>query len=144
MENDYAGISEDQVLHQIFIDEQFPVEDVAAKAKEEKKKLAGAKAAIGYDYNEVGIRLPFFCMTSVKSIAASREREFRIFNHFLFTSLIRSALLWGTGLQLIYLIWFVGPICTIPRVTLADADELAVIFLLHIPLPPLFFPVPSS
>ena len=62
VENDYAGISEDQVLHQIFIDEQFPVEDVAAKAKEEKKKLAGAKAAIGYDYNEVGIRLPFLCV----------------------------------------------------------------------------------
>ena len=56
VENDYAGFTEDQVLQQIFIDEQFPVEDTAAKAKEEKQKLASTKAAIGYDYNEVGIR----------------------------------------------------------------------------------------
>ena len=60
MENDYAGFNEEQVLHQIFIDEQFPVDDTASKAKAEKEKLAGSKVAIGYDYNEVGIRFPIF------------------------------------------------------------------------------------
>lgn len=64
VENDYAGFNEDQVLHQIFIDEQFPVEDTANKAKEEKQKLAPNKVAIGYDYNEVGIRFPNFCLVS--------------------------------------------------------------------------------
>ena len=67
VENDYAGFTEDQVLHQIFIDEQFPVEDTAAKAKEEKQKLASSKAAIGYDYNEVGIRFQSWVSHSAAS-----------------------------------------------------------------------------
>ena len=75
MENDYAGFTEDQVLQQIFIDEQFPVDDTANKAKEEKQKLAGSKVAIGYDYNEVGIRFPWLFFERESSYVGRKKAE---------------------------------------------------------------------
>ncbi|XP_041353654.1 CLK4-associating serine/arginine rich protein-like isoform X2 [Gigantopelta aegis] len=50
VENEAAGLTEEQALQQIYIDEQFGPPD--RTAEEEKKKLAGKKAAIGYTYED--------------------------------------------------------------------------------------------
>ncbi|ESO02526.1 hypothetical protein HELRODRAFT_188738, partial [Helobdella robusta] len=55
VQNDCAGVSEDQCLHQIYIDEQFGSIEPSVKTEEEKKKKsAEKKAAIGYVYDDGG------------------------------------------------------------------------------------------
>lgn len=50
VENESAGVSEEQALHQIFIDEMYGA--VNKSGEEEKKKLSDKKAAIGYTYED--------------------------------------------------------------------------------------------
>lgn len=56
VQNECAGVTEDQCLNQIYLDEQFGGQDflnpVAKKAEEDKKKVADKKAAIGYTYTD--------------------------------------------------------------------------------------------
>ncbi|XP_034325064.2 CLK4-associating serine/arginine rich protein [Magallana gigas] len=50
VENECAGVSEEQALHQIYIDEMYGA--VNKGVEEDKKKLAEKKAAIGYTYED--------------------------------------------------------------------------------------------
>ncbi|XP_030073798.1 CLK4-associating serine/arginine rich protein [Microcaecilia unicolor] len=50
VQNDFAGISEDQCLYQIYIDELYG--GLQKPTEEEKKKLAEKKASIGYTYED--------------------------------------------------------------------------------------------
>ncbi|XP_061172949.1 CLK4-associating serine/arginine rich protein-like [Saccostrea echinata] len=50
VENESAGVSEEQALHQIYIDEMYGA--VNKGPEDEKKKLAERKAAIGYTYED--------------------------------------------------------------------------------------------
>lgn len=50
VENECAGMTEEQALYQIYIDEQFG--NVDKTRDEEKKKLEGKKAAIGFVYED--------------------------------------------------------------------------------------------
>lgn len=50
VENECAGVSEEQALHQIYIDEMYGA--VNRGVEEDKKKLAEKKAAIGYTYED--------------------------------------------------------------------------------------------
>ncbi|KAL3874069.1 hypothetical protein ACJMK2_037132 [Sinanodonta woodiana] len=52
VENESAGLSEEQCLYQIYVDEQFGVIQTSNAAEEEKKKNADKKAAIGYVYED--------------------------------------------------------------------------------------------
>merc|ERR1711955_176978 len=48
VENECAGLSEEQALHQIYLDEQFGA--IIKDSEEEKNKLKDKRAAIGYTY----------------------------------------------------------------------------------------------
>ncbi|XP_071786940.1 CLK4-associating serine/arginine rich protein-like isoform X2 [Asterias amurensis] len=50
VQNECAGISEEQCLHQIQIDEMFPDVSTQKAMNEEKEKLKGKRAAIGFTY----------------------------------------------------------------------------------------------
>lgn len=50
VQNDFAGISEEQCLYQIYIDELYG--GLQRPSEEEKKKLAEKKASIGYTYED--------------------------------------------------------------------------------------------
>lgn len=52
VQNECAGISEEQCLQQITTDEMYPEIGLAKRANEAKEKLMGKKAAIGFTYEE--------------------------------------------------------------------------------------------
>ncbi|CAH1793228.1 unnamed protein product, partial [Owenia fusiformis] len=54
VQNEYDGVTQEQWLHQLHLDEQFGATDidVAKEKEEEKKKLAVNKAAIGFTYED--------------------------------------------------------------------------------------------
>lgn len=54
VQNECASVTEDQCLHQIYLDEQFgSMENITTKkAEEDKKKSVTKKAAIGYTYDD--------------------------------------------------------------------------------------------
>ncbi|KAK3093106.1 hypothetical protein FSP39_011096 [Pinctada imbricata] len=53
VENECAGVNEEQALYQIYVDEQFGVINKNVEEEKEKKnKLAGKKAAIGFTYED--------------------------------------------------------------------------------------------
>lgn len=52
VQNETAGVSEEQCLNQIHIDEQFGAIETKKDKEEEKKRLAEKKAAIGYTYED--------------------------------------------------------------------------------------------
>ncbi|XP_052766809.1 CLK4-associating serine/arginine rich protein-like [Mya arenaria] len=50
VENECGGLSEEQALHQLYLDEQFGA--ISKDGEEEKNKLKDKKAAIGYTYDD--------------------------------------------------------------------------------------------
>ncbi|KAL6083697.1 hypothetical protein STEG23_027688, partial [Scotinomys teguina] len=66
VQNDFAGISEEQCLYQIYIDELYG--GLQRPSEDEKKKLAEKKASIGYTYEDSTV-------AEVEKVAEKPEEE---------------------------------------------------------------------